>query len=157
VVVAANFGVLSTSFSVNFPAAGKYYNYFTRDSITVSGTSQTISFQPGQYYLWTSKFLPEAPALITTSTRAELQAQYKLEVFPNPTQGAAQIRFELPEATQVKVELFNNLGQNVGTVHNGYLNAGQQQLRWNQALNPGVYQVRLQVNQGVLTQTLLVQ
>ena len=157
VVVAANFGVLSTSFSVNFPAAGKYYNYFTRDSITVSGTTQTLNFQPGQYFLWTSKPLPEAPALITTSTRAELQARYQLEVFPNPTHGAAQIRFELPEATQVKVQLFNNLGQNVGTVHNGYLNAGQQQLRWNQALNPGVYQVRLQVNQGVLTQTLLVQ
>lgn len=157
VVVAANFGVLSTSFSVNFPAAGKYYNYFTRDSISVSGTSQTVNFQPGQYFLWTSKPLPEAPALITTSTRAELQARYQLEVFPNPTRGAAQIRFELPEATQVKVQLFNNLGQNVGTVHEGYLSAGKQQLQWNKALNPGMYYVSMQIGQGVLTQTLVVQ
>ena len=123
----------------------------------MSGTSQTFDFQPGQYFLWTSKPLPEAPALITTSTRAELQARYKLEVFPNPTRGAAQIRFELPEAVPVKVQLFNNLGQNVGTVHEGYLNAGKQQLQWNKALNPGMYYVSMQIGQGVLTQTLVVQ
>lgn len=157
VVVAANFGVLSSSFSVNFPNPGRWYNYFTRDSIMVTSTNQTINFQPGQYFLWTSKPLPEAPALISTSTRAELQAQYKLEVFPNPTRGAAQIQFELPEATRVKVQLYNNLGQVVGTLYEGVLNAGTQQLRWEKTLSPGLYRVSMQVERGVLTQMLMVQ
>lgn len=156
IVFAGNFGMQSATFTVNFPGPGRYYNYFTRDSINVAGSSQSFTFQAGQYFLLTSKKLPTAPTLITTSTRAELQAKYKLEVFPNPTHGATQISFELPEATLVKVQLFNNLGQNVGTVHEGYLNAGKQQLQLNKPLNPGLYYVSMQIEQGVLSQTLIV-
>jgi pullulanase/glycogen debranching enzyme len=158
IVFAGNFGMQATTFTVNFPARGKYYNYFTRDSVNVTGFSQSFSFQPGQYFLLTSKKLPTAPALIsTTSTRAELQARYRLALFPNPTQGATQIQFELPEATSVKVQLFNNLGQMIGTAFEAELGAGKQQMNWNQVLTPGIYQVRLQIGQeGVLTQSLVV-
>ncbi|HOY18279.1 MAG TPA: alpha-amylase family glycosyl hydrolase [Haliscomenobacter sp.] len=157
VVVAGNFGVSSSSFTVNFPAAGKWYNYFTRDSITVNGTSQTINFQAGQYNLWTSRKLPNAPALILTSTREELKARHQLEVFPNPTQGAIQVRFTLPEAEWVKVQLFNNLGQVVATLAQGQMGAGPQQVQWKEKLSTGLYYLRMQVGRGVLSQAVVVQ
>jgi glycosidase len=158
VVVAGNFGVNSTSFSVNFPTTGKWYNYFRRDSITASGGTQTIAFQPGEYFLWTSKRLPDAPALIlTTGTNAELQARYQMEVFPNPTRGEVQVRFELPEAAWVQVQLYNNLGQVVATIAQTQMSAGSQHLRWNEGLASGVYFVRMQVGAGVLSKTVVVQ
>jgi hypothetical protein len=79
-----------------------------------------------------------------------------MEVFPNPTQGELQVRFELPEAAWVQVQLYNNLGQVVATLAQTQMSAGSQHLRWNEGLAAGVYFVRMQVGAGVLSKTVVV-
>ena len=51
-------------------------------------------------------------------------------VYPNPSSGEVTVEVAVPEAMDVRVELFNVLGQQVGLLHSGELPAGVHQMRW---------------------------
>ena len=72
---------------------------------------------------------------------------------PNPFNPETTIRFELPQATEVKLEVFDILGQKVRTVVSGVLQAGAHSALWhgkNDAgtqVGNGVYLYRLQAGE----------
>jgi len=51
--------------------------------------------------------------------------------FPNPFNPLTTISYELPQATDVKLTVFNILGQEVTVLVDGYQEAGQYEVRWN--------------------------
>ena len=59
------------------------------------------------------------------------------------------VEVAIPEAMDVRVELFNVLGQQIGLLHSGELAAGVHELRWDghtasgAAAASGVYLIRL--------------
>lgn len=60
-----------------------------------------------------------------------IPVSYKLyQNFPNPFNGGTQIRFDVPEKCNVKVTIFNILGQRVKILNNEILNAGQHEVHW---------------------------
>ncbi|MBK6765454.1 MAG: hypothetical protein IPG71_03760 [bacterium] len=68
--------------------------------------------------------------------------------YPNPFNPATNITFVLPEAADVTLRAFNVIGQEVGTILNGRMEAGEHTMLWNAenaagALPTGVYFVRL--------------
>jgi len=72
--------------------------------------------------------------------------------YPNPFNPETHIRFSLPEASQVKVEVFNTLGQSVMVLVDEYLSAGDKEITWNgvnasgRKVASGVYLYRLTTN-----------
>ena len=70
-------------------------------------------------------------------------------VYPNPSSGEVTVEVAVPEVMDVRVELFNVLGQQVGLLHSGELPAGVHELRWDgrtasgATAASGVYLVRL--------------
>src|SRR5258707_9469737 len=70
--------------------------------------------------------------------------------YPNPFNPTTEIKFDLPEASTVRLSVFNILGQEVATLVNGMMGAGFQSVEWNTAnregaaLPSGVYLYRLQ-------------
>ena len=59
---------------------------------------------------------------------------------PNPFNPETTITFGIPEAGQVKLTVYNIMGQKVATVFDGNLNAGQHQMVWNAAeMSTGIY------------------
>jgi len=86
-------------------------------------------------------------ALSATET---LPASFQLhQNYPNPFNPATNIRFELPEAGEVTVKIFNTTGQEVRTLANTSFQAGFQTLRWDgrdqsgNAVAAGVYLYKL--------------
>lgn len=83
---------------------------------------------------------------------------YRLQAMPNPFREEVAVRFSLPRAGAATLEVFNLDGQRVAALHSGYLEAGRQDFRWNgadgsgQQLSSGIYLVRLQTEDGTLTQ-----
>ena len=68
--------------------------------------------------------------------------------YPNPFNPSTQIRFDLRETNHVKLAIFNVLGQEVATLVDGRLNAGQHLVTFNASdLASGVYFYRIEAGQ----------
>jgi hypothetical protein len=62
---------------------------------------------------------------------ASLPLNYELgQNFPNPFNATTQIQFSLPKNSQVKLEIFNILGQKVKTLVDEELQAGYKRITW---------------------------
>ncbi|NUO20381.1 S8 family serine peptidase [bacterium] len=65
--------------------------------------------------------------------------EYKLyQNYPNPFNPTTQIEFDLPEASNLTLKVFNTLGQEVVTVSDGKFNAGHYVMTWNGKSNAGI-------------------
>jgi len=65
--------------------------------------------------------------------------------FPNPFNSTSVIRYSIPKSSQVKLKIFNVLGQEVETLVNEEKSAGTYEVNWNATNLPsGVYFYRLQ-------------
>jgi hypothetical protein len=75
----------------------------------------------------------------------QLPQAYKLgQNYPNPFNAETVIPLELPQRSQVRIELFNVQGRNAGVIFDGEQNAGWPKIRWNAAKLPsGVYFYRI--------------
>jgi hypothetical protein len=78
-----------------------------------------------------------------------------LPVAPNPVSASARLRYELPEATTVRLQVFDLLGRRVATLADGEKPAGRHEVSWQGAgLASGTYFVRLQAGSTAQTQML---
>ncbi len=88
------------------------------------------------------------PAPVQIQTRPEAFAL--ANNYPNPFNPATTIKFALPEASQVKLEVFNVVGQVVRTLVDNHQNAGRYVVQWDATndnghnLSSGIYFYRLQ-------------
>jgi len=79
---------------------------------------------------------------------------YQLEQnYPNPFNPSTNIAFALAKAGEVKLEIFNALGQKVATLVNGRVTAGQHTVAWDARNVPsGIYFYKLEAG-GAFSQT----
>jgi len=76
--------------------------------------------------------------------------------YPNPFNPTTKIKFEVPKNTNVKIEVFNNLGQVVKVLHDGFTNAGYYETDFNaSSLNSGIYYYRMTAGQYVQTKKMV--
>ena len=76
---------------------------------------------------------------------------------PNPVHGRAVIRFALPNASPVELELFDVMGRHVTTLADGHRGAGEHRVRLEgYGLAAGTYVLRLQSQDGAVTRTFTV-
>jgi len=81
--------------------------------------------------------------------------------YPNPFNAATNISFSLPEAGQVKLQVYDLLGRSVVTLHEGFLQAGSHTIVWDGRsaagldLASGVYFYRLQAGDFDKTKKML--
>ncbi|MBD3288216.1 T9SS type A sorting domain-containing protein [candidate division KSB1 bacterium] len=76
--------------------------------------------------------------------------------FPNPFNPLTHIKFELPEAADVKITVYNALGEQVTVLLNDRLSAGMHTVQWNALNEPsGVYFYELKTNQSTLRKKAL--
>jgi subtilisin family serine protease len=75
--------------------------------------------------------------------------------YPNPFVSATTLRYSLPRAADVRLEVFDVLGRRVATPAAGYQAAGKHEVRWEaRGLASGVYIARLVTAGAVVTQRL---
>ncbi len=95
----------------------------------------------------------------STQTRAELPSDFVVEQsFPNPFNSIVTIVYHLPQAGEVKGEVYNALGMMIGTIIPPQrLGAGKHSVRWDGRndfggnVGSGVYLIRLRWNHKMRT------
>ncbi|MBU2493991.1 MAG: T9SS type A sorting domain-containing protein [Bacteroidetes bacterium] len=85
-----------------------------------------------------------------------LNNRFNLEQnYPNPFNPSTTIRFVVPEASNVKLRVFNTLGEQVAELFSGFRNAGTYSINWNaENISSGVYIYRLEVGSTVISKKM---
>ncbi|MDZ7260773.1 MAG: T9SS type A sorting domain-containing protein, partial [candidate division KSB1 bacterium] len=105
------------------------------------GPSGSISYEGGSL---------KVPVSVETRQRNLPESFYVEQNYPNPFNPSTTIRFGLPSASQVTVEVFNLLGQKVTTLFEGRKEAGVHELQFEAAnLSSGVYLYRIRAGEVV--------
>lgn len=70
--------------------------------------------------------------------------------YPNPFTGSTTFTYMLPESTEVRLQVFNNLGLPVAEPVNEFQQSGEYEVVWNaEGLPAGIYYCRLQVGDQI--------
>ena len=95
--------------------------------------------------------------LVGVSDSPEFPMSYELaQNYPNPFNPTTEIRFTLPEAGHVVLEVFNTLGQSVGTLVNTRMTAGTHTIPFHaEGLGSGVYMYRLQTPSVTMSKKMI--
>ncbi len=76
--------------------------------------------------------------------------------YPNPFNPTTQINFSIPETGNVKLAVYNTIGQEVATLVNGAMAAGQHEVTFNaKSLPSGAYFYKLQTGSSVMIKKML--
>jgi hypothetical protein len=77
--------------------------------------------------------------------------------YPNPLNPTTMISYELPEAQNISLQIFDITGRLVETLYNGYKEAGHWDVTWNASdQSSGVYIYRLQVGDQSFSKKMVV-
>lgn len=87
-----------------------------------------------------------------------MPTQYELsQNYPNPFNPSTTIRFSLPQASQIKIELYNVIGEQVATLADGMYESGYHKIDFNAGSLPsGTYIYRLISESFVQTKKMMI-
>lgn len=123
-------------------------------SVLVSPFDGTVivSTDDGSVYV-----LPgDAGSVVSNDTPSELPTSYSLgQNYPNPFNPETVIGFEVPQASEVRVVVYDMLGRVVQVLHEGMARAGKHEVVFDaQNVPSGVYMYRMETNSEVLTRMM---
>lgn len=122
--VVGNFEVTDQFPTVSFPQNGRWYEYFTGDSIDVTNNNYGMVLAPGEYRLYTDVRLPAPDLSIITAADDPLEAnELAMELWPNPSEGIARLGYQVDGPAEVTIEVYDVLGRKVadlGTETQGF-------------------------------------
>jgi len=85
---------------------------------------------------------------------------FRVANYPNPFNPSTTIELSMPEASEVRITIYNILGQSVTELVNGYLPAGTHKFEWNSAKTgsrhaSGIYFYRIETETFEATKKML--
>ncbi len=105
---------------------------------------------------------PDVPTGVDDKDPHNVPREFSLgQNYPNPFNPSTEIRFALPKASEVKLEIFNILGRRVRTLMDGFVPAGAKSVTWDgkddqgRAVSSGVYLYRLNAEEFSQTRKMM--
>jgi hypothetical protein len=149
VAVIGNFDVISGSGSITFPSAGTWYNYFTGEPLTTTGSAQSFNLGAGEYRVFTSRNLTNSVTTAVGNVNYSANP-FGIKVYPNPIlNGNSTIEYQLPEFGKTSLTVLNLAGQSLASVDLGIQPDGRHSLSMSQlpldlsSLSNGYYVIKI--------------
>jgi len=167
VAIIGNFGVETQNMSPDFANTGPWYEFFSGDTLSVSDPDTSMSLQPGEFRVFTTKKFEAPPADLLPfnntgqpggPSNGEPPTEFQLhQNYPNPFRPSTTIPFDLPQDSRVELWVYNILGQLVMHKELGQVQAGKEketQISLNN-LSSGVYIYRLKAGSQMDTKKMM--
>lgn len=143
-LIIGNFGVVHRMIAANFPEPGTWYDFFTGESFDVQNTGMELSFDPGEFHIYTTKkiedvksdLVPWGPNFVITSVVDELTSG--LTVYPNPV--VDQYTIDGVLSGQYRFQLVDLQGR---TLQDKFISIDDQFVSSLTGISKGIYQVKL--------------
>ncbi len=157
VAIIGNFDIFERTVPANVQYEGTWYDYFSQSQYVFDSTNQSITLGPGEFFIFTSEFVELPEEINFTNTPDEDMSQLPDEFglsqnYPNPFNPTTNIRYQMGETGEVRIDVFNIVGQRVATLVNGTRTAGSHTIQFDGTrLSSGVYLVRMQAGGNIFT------
>ncbi|MBK6964187.1 MAG: T9SS type A sorting domain-containing protein [Bacteroidales bacterium] len=156
VVLLGNFNVVEGEIVPGFPQTGKWYEYFTGDSIDVVSGNDPISLQGGEYRLYTSRKLAKPETGLAVEEIRPDGTTMLGKAFPNPSTSVFTIPVSIRQSTFTHINVYDINGRLITDVYKGILQPGQRTFEWNaEGQKPGLYLLKLVTDTGVQSTVLI--
>ncbi len=152
IVVIGNFDVVAQTGSVTFPSSGTWYSYLTGATRTATGAAESITLQPGEYYVYINKNINNAVITAVNPVSVNTLAEMSMNIFPNPVQSTATVSYNLPESGNVSISVFDIKGKKNTTLFTGFKTKGAKTIPLNQngfnagRMSNGIYFLEIELN-----------
>lgn len=137
-----NFDIVEKNASITFPSTGKWYEFFTRDSIEINAVNQSLLLSPGEYRLYSTRKFDDPR--VVTENKPELK-QNEIKVYPNPARNEIYISTndDISEVFVFSITGKMILRQKAGFVRELKLNTS--------TMLPGIYLLKVVLNNQTST------
>jgi 1,4-alpha-glucan branching enzyme len=135
VVILGNFGTHTDNNVIPyFYHTGRWYDFFSGDSIEVTDKNAPLSIKAGEFYIYSDVkfFLPDSDIIVSAAEKPENRPlRFSLGgAYPNPFNPATTIPFSIAEAGKTELLIYNILGQRVKTLVSRFHPAGAYKTVW---------------------------
>lgn len=112
IVVTGNFNISSREIVPVFTRTGWWYDYLGSDSIFIDDLYTSLSFEAGEYHVWTTKKLD--PGFDITTSNKEIVRSGSLLIYPSINSGEFQIAIPDENSFDGEIEILSLAGQPAG-------------------------------------------
>ncbi len=153
-VTLANFAITPATINPDFQYTGTWYEYFTGAELDVTDTQAELSFNPGEYRIYTSQKVtpPNGYFPITATEEVDLA---EIKVTPVVVQQGDVIQIQLPQNLNVnQIEMYNVQGILTGI---DFIEAGDQLEFSVPSVANGLYFISLKTQGQFFTKRIVIQ
>jgi 1,4-alpha-glucan branching enzyme len=159
--IIGNFNVIQMNINPQFPSTGRWYDYFSGDSILVTNTQTEISLAPGEFHIYTTVKLPTPEVGIVldiNETRDNnFPKEYDLDQnYPNPFNPSTTIRYSITNSDLVRIKVYDILGREVKVLVNEIKQPGTYEVQFDATgLASGIYLYKIESGSFVQTKKMI--
>jgi len=161
-VILGNFNVVDGNIDPHFMHTGKWYEYFTGDSIDVTDVHENIGLIRGEYRIYTDVKLEKPPLNTGIFDMHKTEGDFSF-VYPNPSSSGFHIVCDIDKSTDIHISVFNIHGQEIIKLADHNVSAGRHDFRWDGSdqsgnhLEHGIYFYSITTDHGFDTGKLIIQ
>jgi hypothetical protein len=149
--ILGNFDINAGTVLPGFAQTGKWYEYFTDDSITVSSVNAPINLFPGEYRLYSTVRMKSPRFLLGIKDELITDPKHFLNVYPNPSAEEFTIETKGLQPAPVTISISDNSGRIIRQIKSEIVSEGAQLFKWDGKTNNGsearggIYLVHVQI------------
>jgi glycosidase len=126
-MVIGNFDMTPKTGTVTFPTAGPWYSYLSNGQRNATGAAESITLQPGEYFVYTNKNI-SSPVITSVEDLRPDYTDQSLIIYPNPVQRTSVVVYKIPSTGKVNISIWNMQGQRIGVLNAGTKPRGRHEI-----------------------------
>lgn len=143
-----NFNIEHREIQIAFPDTGKWYEYFTGDSITITEVGTNFQLNPGEYRLYTTRKINQIQ--IATNNTKKQPIPRELTIYPNPASSELNIMSNEPIE---EIQIFSPDGKKIN--HSNSISNSSATINVSN-FKRGIYIIKVKLKHQIITRKILV-